>query len=403
MSDEEESASRVAVIGAGAFGGWTALHLARRGAEVTLVDAWGAGNARASSGGETRVIRGVYGPDAVYVDWVARAFELWERFERARGVPLYTPTGALWMCRTDDAYVRASAPLLREVGLAVEPLPVDEARVHFPEIAFDGVASVWLERRAGFLAAREACRQVRRAVLEAGGRFVRARARPGPVHGGRLERVELADGSTLAADRYVFACGPWLGELFPELLGEALVTSRQEVHYFGTPAGDDAFEPGRFPVWVDFGERVFYGIPGNDGRGFKVADDTHGEPVDATTLDRSTPDPEGLERVRALLAERFPRLADAPLLGSRVCQYTNTPDGHYLLDRHPEAEDLWLAGGGCGHGFKLGPALGEHVAGLALGDEEPLEPFSIERLAGPGAHGGGRSQFDAGREGGAPA
>lgn len=388
---------RVAVVGAGAFGGWTALHLLRAGADVTLVDAWGGGHARASSGGESRVIRGVYGPDEVYVDWVARSFELWEEAERAWGVPLFTPTGSLWMFRGDDAYLRTSLPLLRERGLAVERLPLEEAADRFPEVRFEGVASAWLEDRAGFLAAREACRRVQRAVEEEGGRVRIARAAPGSIRGGRLERIALSDGSAIEADRFVFACGPWLPGLFPELLGRALRTSRQEVFFFGTPAGSDAFRPERFPVWLDHGERVFYGVPDDRGRGFKVADDTHGEAVDPTALDRR-PTPDGVERARALVAERFPRLADAPLVSSRVCQYTNTPDGHYVLDRHPEAANLWLAGGGSGHGFKLGPAVGEHVAGLVLGRAEPLPMFSLERLADAGEGRPERSQFDSGRE-----
>ena len=191
--------------------------------------------------------------------------------------------------------------------------------------------------------------------------------------------VRLSDGSELAADAFVFACGPWLGELFPEAVGERIRPTRQEVFFFGPPRDDAPFAEGSFPVWVDFGERIFYGIPGNEHRGFKVADDTHGLAVDPTTLERR-PDEATLERARALLRERFPALAEAPLLEARVCQYENTRDGHLVLDRHPEAANVWLAGGGSGHGFKLGPAVGEHVADLVLGREEPLAELSLERL-----------------------
>lgn len=384
----------VAVVGAGAFGGWTALHLARAGAEVTLLDAWGGGHARASSGGETRVVRAIYGPDAIYVDWVARSLDLWEAAEREWATPLYTPTGALWLFRGDDGYVRAALPGLRERGMAVESLSLPEAELRYPQVAFGEVTSVWVETRAGFVAAREACRRVQRAVVEEGGRFLRTRVEPGPIDGGRLARIELGDGTSLEADRYVFACGPWLGGLFPELLSGALTTSRQEVHFFGTPPGDGAFDPERLPVWIDFGERVYYGVPGNRGLGFKVADDTRGAPTDPDEPD-PVPDPEGIERLRALLAERFPRLAEAPLLGSRVCPYTNTPDGHLLLDRHPGADNVWLAGGGSGHGFKMAPAVGEHVAGLVLDEAEPLEAFSVSRIADRESRG---SQFEAGRD-----
>lgn len=378
------------MVGGGAFGGWAALHLLRRGADVTLVDAWGAGNARSSSGGESRVIRAMYGPDARYTDWVVRSFQLWREAEQRWGTHLYTRTGALWMFRGDDVYARASLPLLRERGLEVDELSPGEAASRFPVLDLRDVRSIYLEREAGVLAAREACRRLLEAFVEGGGRFRRGRGVPGRIRGGRLEGVSLEEGSSLEADRYLFACGPWTGELFPELLGSWLRPTRQAVHFFGTPAGSEDWSPDRLPVWLDFGDRIFYGVPDLDGRGFKVADDTHGERVDPTALER-TADPAEVERARSLLRERFPRLADAPLLGTRVCQYTCTPDGHYLLDRHPEAENLWIAAGGSGHGFKLGPAVGEHLANLVTGRAEPLGTFSLGRLAEARAR---RSQFE---------
>lgn len=386
----------VAVIGAGAFGGWTALWLRRSGARVTLVDSWGAGNSRSSSGGETRVIRGMYGPDRVYTDWVVRSFELWRDADRRWGERLYHPTGTLWMFRRDDAYARASLPTLEAVGLPVERLDPGEAKRRFPGVDFTGVRSVYYEAEAGYLAARRACQAVARAVTEEGGEVVTAAVRPGAVESGRMSSVRLSDGTDLAADRFVFACGPWMGGLFPEVVGPRILPTRQDVFYFGVPPGERRFGDDRFPVWVDFGERIFYGIPGNEERGFKVADDSHGEPVDPTTLERR-PTAENLARARALVAERFPDLAGAPLVETRVCQYENTPDGHYLIDRHPEAENVWLLGGGSGHGFKLCPALGERVARWVLEREEPLERFALERLERLEEHPErGRSQLESG-------
>ena len=270
------------------------------------------------------------------------------------------------MFRRDDGYARASLPILRELGLEVERLDLEDARRRFPGVDFAGVRSVYHEAEAGYLTARRACQAVARAVAAEGGEVATAAARPGPIAGGRMEGVRMSDGSTLAADHFVFACGPWLGELFPEVVGRRILPTRQDVFYFGPPAGERRFGDDRFPVWVDFGERIFYGIPGNEQRGFKVADDTHGEPVDPTGLER-TPTSENLARARALLAERFPALAAAPLLETRTCQYENTPDGNYLVDRHPEAANAWLMGGGSGHGFKLSPALGERMAAWVLG------------------------------------
>ncbi len=379
----------VAVVGAGAFGGWTALHLRRRGARVTLVDAWGPGNSRASSGGESRVIRGIYGPDRVYVEWVARSLEIWRDSDRRWGTRLYHPTGALWMFRTEDGYARSSLPFLEEVGLAVAELGLPEARARFPQIGFEGIRTVFVEEEAGYLLARRACRAVAAALAEEGGEVREAAARPGAVRAGRMDRLELSDGSAVEADAYVFAAGPWLGTLFPDVVGDRILPTRQEVHFFGTPAGDPRFRTGALPVWVDFGERFFYGIPGGEHRGFKVADDTRGEPFDPTSGER-VPAAEAVERARRFLALRFPALAGAPLLEARVCQYENSPDGHFLIDRHPEAGNAWLVGGGSGHGFKLGPAVGEHAAALVLGDAEPLPRFSLRRT-GPA-----RTQFQSG-------
>lgn len=348
---------RVTVIGAGAFGGWTALHLRRRGAEVTLLDAWGAGNSRASSGGETRVIRAVYGPDRVYVEMVKRAYELWEQLGRS----LYVETGALWMHRGDDAYVRGSAPILRDLGFPLEPITIDAAKKRWPQIAFDGIRSLWLERRAGALLARQACGVVRDAFVDAGGTY-------------RIEQVKPSIVESKQADVYVFACGPWLGKLFPEI---PIEPTRQEVHFFGTPAGTTSWKT--LPIWIDFGERIFYGIPDTHGRGFKVADDTRGAAIDPTTMER-TPSSDSVARARTLLAERFPDLASAPLLESRVCQYENSPDGHLIIDRHPNAPNVWIAGGGSGHGFKLGPAVGELLADAITKDREIPALFRLARL-----------------------
>lgn len=363
---------RVAVIGAGAFGGWAALHLRRAGCDVTLIDAWGPGNARASSGGESRVIRAIYGPDRVYVELVKRAYELWEQLDPS----LYTETGALWMHRGDDAYVRSSLPILHELGFPVDALTVAEAAKRYPQIDFRGVKSAYLERRAGALSARRACEVVRDAFVEAGGAYRTASAPPA-VSGRTLT---LDDGSKLEADHFVFACGPWLPKLFPDLLGDAITPTRQEVFYFGAPRGSTRYQPPQLPIWIDFGERILYGVPDVHGRGFKVADDTRGETVDPTTMERKASE-EGLARARRLLGERFPQLAKAPLLSAEVCQYENSPDGNLIVDRHPSLENVWIAGGGSGHGFKLGPAVGELVAARILAGKEVPAMFRLDRLS----------------------
>jgi len=374
-----KSRPRIAVIGSGAFGGWTALHLLTLGAQVDLIDSWGPGNPRSSSGGETRVIRAIYGPDRIYVEMVKRAYELWEKLIASSGEPLYVETGALWLHRTDDAYVRSSVPILRDLGFPVDKLTIAEAARRYPQINFRGVHAVWLERRAGALSARRACGTVRDAFEKAGGNYQQARVKPGSIAGGSMAGLQLGDGSRIEADAYVFACGPWLGKLFPEVVGDRIRPTRQEVYYFGTPAGSQRYLPSQLPIWIDFGERIVYGIPDTHGRGFKVADDTRGALINPTSANR-TPSAGGIARARHLLAERFPELANAPLVAAEVCQYENSPDGHLIIDRHPQAANVWLVGGGSGHGFKLSPAVGEMTAQAILSGKEVPKLFHLDRL-----------------------
>jgi len=369
---------RVAVVGAGAFGGWTALHLRRAGALVTLLDAWGPGNSRASSGGETRVIRAIYGPTRTYVEMAARALTLWREWDRTIREQFYRPTGVLWMTSADDSYVRQSLPFLRELGLEFERIDPSVAARRWPQISFDGIASVCFEHEGGYLAARLACDAVARELVRIGGTYRQAAVASIGANRGRPD-VRLSDGSRLDADRFVFACGPWLGRLFPDVIGARVRATRQEVFYFGAPAGDDRFVESHLPVWVDIGERFVYGIPGNLYRGFKIADDTRGPEFDPTGGDR-TPSPDLGRAMRAFVDRRFPALRGAPLVGAEVCQYENSPDGHFIIDRHPAMPDVWIAGGGSGHGFKMGPALGEMLARQVREDASPDPFFALARL-----------------------
>ena len=363
---------RVAVVGAGAFGGWTALQLRRAGVDVTLVDAWGPGNARASSGGETRVIRTIYGSSRKYVEMAARALTLWAEWDRDRHASFYTRTGVLWLMRSDDSYARQSLPFLRELGLECDVLDVSAAAKRWPQISFEDITKVYFEREGGYLMARGACDAVARELVRLGGTYRQAAVASVGAVGGRPD-VRLTDGTSLRADRYVFACGPWLGSLFPDVIGGRVQPTRQEVFYFGTPAGDERFVDPHIPVWVDAGDRFVYGIPGNAHRGFKVADDTRGPAFDPTNGNRD-PSKDGERALRAFVARRFPALKDAPLLGAEVCQYENSPDGHFIIDRHPAMRDVWMAGGGSGHGYKMGPALGEILA-RQVRDDGPADPF----------------------------
>lgn len=373
----------VVVVGAGAFGGWTALYLLRRGARVTLLDAWGPGNARASSGGETRVIRATYGPRAIYTRMAARALTLWKEHEQRWQRRLYHGIGVLWLVESDEQYEQAALPVLRDARIPFEELTGAEVTRRYPQISCERVRWAIFEKDGGYLTARRACAAVLDGFLAEGGAYRQLAVQPLPqelLRGGELRGVTLSDGTTLTADRFVFACGPWLGSLFPDAIGDRVRATRQEVFFFGTAPGDRRFTEEALPVWADHGTRFMYGIPGNEWRGFKVADDTRGPAFDPTSGER-LPGEEALRTARDYLAFRFPGLKGAPLLEARVCQYENSPDEHLIIDRHPEAGNAWLVGGGSGHGFKHGPAVGELVAGLVLKDGAPDEHFKLSRFA----------------------
>ena len=370
----------IAVIGAGAFGGWTAFQLLERGARVTLLDAWGPGNSRASSGGETRIMRGTYGPDQPYSKLAGRALKLWQKYERRWKCRFLHRTGVLWMVsRRDDAYERGSLAMLGEARIKFQEFSIKEMKKRWPQINFSDVHWGIYEPECGYLDARASCQAVVDAFVDEGGAYRQAAVLSHGLEDAPLRSLNLSDGSRLKADYYVFACGPWMGELFPKAIGALVRPTKQDIFFFGPPAGDSRFADAQLPVWGDHRDRFFYGIPGSDARGFKMADDTRGAAFDPTYGERVV-SPATLKRVRDYLAFRFPAMKDVPLLETRVCQYEQTPDSNFILDRHPLMDNVWLLGGGSGHGFKHGPALGEKMAELVLKDGEPDQFWSLSRF-----------------------
>ncbi len=347
------------MVGSGVFGAWTALQLARAGRSVGLVDAYGPGNSRSSSGGETRVIRMGYGGDELYTTWSRRSLELWKQLAKDSGDRLFHETGVLWMSRGEDPLSVTSLQTLGRLGVVHEKLGREALQKRWPQIDFGPVTWGIYEPGSGILMARRGVQAAAARAQGSGATVVRAAVAP-PAGSGRLASVELADRTRLSAGVFVFACGPWLPKLFPAILEDRIFPTRQEVFYFGPPAGDARFSTPAMPVWVDFAEEI-YGLPDVESKGFKVAPDRHGPPFDPDRGERVVT-AEGLAGVREFIARRFPALRDAPLVGSEVCQYENTSSGDFLIDRHPDRENVWLVGGGSGHGFKHGPAVGEYVA-----------------------------------------
>jgi sarcosine oxidase len=378
-----KSKPHIAVVGAGAFGGWTARHLVEGGARVTLLDAWGPGNSRSSSGGETRIMRGAYGPDQPYTEMAARALELWAKYEKRWKRRFLHRNGVLWMASArDDSFERGSLEVLRAAKIKYQELSTTQLKKRWPQINFEGIEWGIYEPECGYLDARVSCAAVVEAFIAAGGRYRQCAVFGDGLESGTENGLRLADGSRLKADIYVFACGPWLGKLFPEAIGQLVRPTKQDVFFFGTPAGDDQFDDRHLPVWADHRGSFRYGIPGGDRRGFKVADDTRGPIFDPTYGDRVV-NQETLAEIREYVGFRFPALKDAPLIETRVCQYEQTPDGQFVVDRHPKMENVWLVGGGSGHGFKHGPAIGEMMAELILKEREPKAVWRLARFRKP--------------------
>jgi sarcosine oxidase len=356
-------------------------------------------------------MRGTYGRDLIYTEMAVRALQLWPKYEKRWKRQFLHRTGVLWMASSrDDTYEIESIEALRKAKIRFRELSSTQMKKRWPQINFEGIEWGIYEPECGYLDARASCQAVVEAFVAAGGRYrpaavigdldgssesdnvapaprqtvapasrrlSRERPRSRPSHS--VHTLELTDGSRLKADYYVFACGPWLGRLFPATIGDLIQPTKQDVFFFGPPAGDDRFSETRLPVWADHLERFRYGIPGSGRRGFKIADDTRGPGFDPTNGERVV-NQETLRDIRQYVAFRFPALKDAPLLETRVCQYEQTPDSHFIVDRHPASENVWIVGGGSGHGFKHGPAIGEMMAELILKNGEPDATWRLARF-----------------------
>jgi glycine/D-amino acid oxidase-like deaminating enzyme len=366
------------VVGAGVFGAWTAWHLRKAGQRVLLLDAWGAAHARASSGGESRLTRGSYGSDEIYTRFALDSLASWKWLSDQSGLPIFHPIGVLFFFPKREPYVDRSIEVHRRLQLPTQEFDRAALEQRYPQVYWKDIEMGLFEPQFGVLMARRAVQTLLRQFVKAGGEYKTAAVKP-PDASKPLASLEMSDGSTVSAANYVFACGPWLPKVFPRLLGPRIFPTRQEVFFFGTPAGDARFSGNALPGWADFNNGdIFYGMPDLEGRGFKVAHDKHGPAIDPDRGDRVA-SPGALADARTYLAKRFPALAVAPLNEERVCQYENSSNGDLLIDRHPTANNVLLVGAGSGHGFKHGPEVGRYAAELVTGRLKKPEPrFSLE-------------------------
>jgi sarcosine oxidase len=374
--------AEIVVIGAGAFGGWTALYLREMGFSVTMVDQYGPGNSRATSGGETRQIRAGYGDREIYTRWVLQAFDRWKAREAEWGRTLFFHTGQISLAREWTRDLADTRKVFDRLGVAYEVIEHDDLARRYPQMNTDGIGFAMSTPGTGVLKAREGCVAVAHAFEKKGGRFVIAKAALGRRSGGTLNEVTLSTGQTLAAQSFVFACGPWLPRLFSTVMGNKLRTPRRVVFFYGTPPGDERFTFPNFPAWaVDDA----YGFPSIEGKGFKVVPTIDHVQVDPDTQEH-TLTAEELRHGRTFVTKWFPALKDQPLVESKVCQREDSVDEHFIVSPHPELSNVWLVGGGSGHGYKHGIMLGDYVANRVVGQDRNPElaaTFALKERAFP--------------------
>ena len=411
------ASAHIVVVGAGAFGGWTALNLQRLGARVTLVDMMGPGNSRSTSGDETRGIRTSYGDrpqGELWMQWARRAIAKWNEWDAEYAKPLrmrvFFTTGDLIMREDWEPFLVQTRAWWVKNGIPHETLAVDEVRKRWPAFKIDDITAVLSEPDAGVVRSRRATEAVAEVFRHEGGALRIARVvtpTPGEFDG---HTVRLANGDTLSGDAFVFAVGPWLGKTFP-VMANRMRTPLGTAVYYGTPPGDDRFTYPNMPSWNFTGTTGWPTLP-VDSRGFRVrggsnrrrtpatanaaspaAERSADDEARMTDPDRSIrwPTAETLERPRAFVEERFPALADAPILETRSCHYELTSSRDFIVDRHPNLPNVWIAGGGNAEGFKMGPVIVEYIARRVLGaddDQALAERFRIPQTEYPPARSG---------------
>jgi sarcosine oxidase len=378
-------AADTAVIGAGVFGMAAALELAGRGHRVAVFEQGRVPCERASSTDVAKTIRRLYGTRAVYVELAERAAAQWRRWQERGATPFYYPVGQLSIVRRFEPGTRVhdGVQLLRERGATIRVWTPEQARERFPQFAYWDDDVCVFDPWAGYLASGRAV--ARLAQLAAGaGVEIHEESPVGAVHDAPTGvRLEAPGAGGRAFDRVVVAAGAWMGRLVPAV-GQWITPTRQQM-VFLTPPDPAAYAPGVMPVWgADPEETGWYGHPLLAEGFVKVADDLPGERVDPDTHRDASP--EFVARAREFVARRIPGLARAAVAGSRSCLYESTPDRDFIVDWVPGSSRVLVAGGGSGHGFKFGGAIGPLIADALEDKDNPLgAPFKLgDRFAAAG-------------------
>ena len=361
--------SDIVVVGAGAFGGWTALYLREMGHSVTLIDQYGPGNSRATSGGETRQIRAGYGEREIYTKWVLQAFDRWQTREAEWGRKIFFRTGQLSLAREWTKELTDTRKVFDKLNVKYDVIKHDDLVRLYPQMNTQSFDFALSTPSTGVLKAREGCVAVAQAFEKKGGRLVTAKVDLGKRAGSALQDVALSTGQRVSAQTFVFACGPWLPKVFPSVMKNKLATPRRAVFFYGTPPGDERFTYPNFPTW-SIGDA--YGFPSIEGKGFKVVPTFERVLVDPDTQEHTLTADE-LRKGREFVTKWFPVLARQPLVESKICQREDSIDDHFIVHQHPELSNVWMVGGGSGHGYKHGIMLGDYVASRVVGQDKNPE------------------------------
>ena len=408
------ASSHIIVVGAGAWGAFTALNLRKAGNRVTIIDQFGPANSRSTSGDETRGIRSSYGDRTLtpelWTAWARKSIEKWREFDAEHAKRFATrfffTTGDVILREKEEAFTTRTQELWKAQGVKFDVVTTDDAMKRWPQIKFDGNSVVLYEPDAGVARARDSVQTAVALARDAGAQFRIGRVTPGAIQNGKMDGITLGDGTRLTADAYVFCCGPWMEKLFPDVMRNKTRVPIGHVCYFGTPVGDDRFTYPNIPTWNVPSVTGWASLP-VDSHGFRVrgaiappapprtagADDAAPPPPPPqTTPDPRQQDPdlstrwtndERIEGSRRVLQKYFPALADAPLLETRACHYEISVNRNFIVDHVPGADNAWIAGMGQAEGFKFSIVLGEYIASRVIG--KPGDPAIDEAFKLPTA------------------
>ncbi len=362
--------SDVIVVGAGIAGVMTALSVRRRGYSVTLIDRWEPGHSRASSTDYTRIIRTIHGPDRLYTQWMREARLRWMELQEEMQQRLYVECGTLVLAaRGKSDWEDATLPVFESLGIPYFKFGVDELNLRFPQFDCRNVAYGIYEPESGLIMAHRAVVETTRQLIKEGGKVVRGR-----VTTDESERL-FFNGKPLQAQLIIVATGPWLGEMFRRTIAPISQIVRQNIIYTATPDSDPSYDNDNMPCWVDHGYQA-YGTPSVEGHGVKAAIAWTETIIDLDNDDRVV-DEATFNRTRQYIRQRFPGLINEKAVDQKSCQIAMTPDTHFIIDFHPNFENVLIAGGCSGHLFKHGPVFGDFAAGVGLKEFGTAPRFRI--------------------------